>query len=173
MLKIFEDDLVRKKEEREPHGEELALILKFFQRSMQTYDVDAAQELLTTEPLVSLLIQWLMARFTDLEFEYKIAVFYSLGFLINAYDYQLEDVTHYKKLLDAMEDYEVPAEQRPSIPALVFMLPSFGVEGEMDQAQKLVRRFTVDYMKHEKMRLELVTAAQLSMAWARCRLRDE
>ena len=28
-------------------------------------------------------------------------------------------------------------------------------------------------MNHEKMRLELVTAAQLSMAWARSHLRDE
>ena len=79
-----------------------------------------------------MLIQWLMARFTDLEFEYKIAVFYSLGFLINAFDYRLEDPTHYKLLLDAMENYEVPAETRASIPALVFMIPSFGVEGEMD-----------------------------------------
>ena len=42
VLKIFDNDLVRNRQEREPHGEELALIMKFFQRAMQSYDVAAA-----------------------------------------------------------------------------------------------------------------------------------
>jgi hypothetical protein len=100
-----------------------------------------------------------MARFTTLDFEYKIAVFYSIGFLINAYDYKLQDPSHYGKLLDAMEGYTVPPEQRASIPALVFMLPSFGVEEDIGRVQQLVKKFSMEYMQHEKMRLEVVTAA--------------
>ena len=133
VLKIFEHDLVRPRKEREPHGEELALVLKFLQNQLQSYEPEAAQELLASEPLIPLLIQWLMGRFTDLEFEYKVAVFYSLGYMINAFDYRLEDETHYKKLLDAMDDYVVQTEQRASLPALVFMLPAFGVDGDLGQ----------------------------------------
>lgn len=50
-------------------------------------DAEQAQDLLTNDLRVQTLIEWLMARYTELDIEYKIATTFSLGMMISGYRY--------------------------------------------------------------------------------------
>ena len=110
VMSIFENEFMRKQNEREPHGEELSLILKFLQQTMQSMDIDEGKRLIEADVRISVLIDWLMARYEPLEFEYKVAVTFALGYMLQAYDTQLVEEEHLKKLVEPLLHYEVPSQ---------------------------------------------------------------
>lgn len=124
-MSIFESEFMRKKDQREPHAEELALILKFLQQNMQTMDMDEGKRLIESDVRITILIDWLMARYEPLEFEYKVAVTFALGYMVLAYDVQLVEGEQMKQLVEPLLHYEVPSQNIAQIPSMVMMLPNF------------------------------------------------
>jgi len=51
-----------------------------------------------------------MARFDDLELEYKIATTFSLGMLISGYNYELSNESYYMKIVMGLNDMNIPPE---------------------------------------------------------------
>jgi hypothetical protein len=83
VLMIFENQYIRQPN-REIHGEELVMLLKFLQHTIkQTLDREDASILLEEDHRIQTLIDWLMARYENLDLEYKVATTFALGMLVS------------------------------------------------------------------------------------------
>ena len=173
VMAIFESEFMRRKNEREPHGEELAVTLKFLQQNMQTMDMDEGRQLLNSDVRISVLVDWLMARYEPLDFEYKVAVTFALGYMLQAYDWHLSDDEHYKKLVEPLLDYEVPSQNMAQIPSMVMMIPTFSTPESAVTVMQVVERLSSTYFVHMSDRLDLLACAQLAMGWTRSHCRNE
>lgn len=63
---------------------------------MLEIDQDSAHEMLKTDARIPVLIEWLMARYEPLDFEYKVAVTFALGYMMKAYEWDLENQGYYR-----------------------------------------------------------------------------
>ena len=97
---------------------------------MQMQTQEEGVFLLNSDSRIPLLIEWLMKRYEPLDYEYKMACTFSLGFMMMSYGYELPDPSYNKKCVDALQDYEMKHDLRGSIPSVVFMLPSFAIDSE-------------------------------------------
>lgn len=102
------------------------MILKFFQHCIrENCDHDEALAILSSDIRVHTLVDWLMARYQNLDFEYKVATTYALGLLCSAYRFELKNPQHYMDVIMALDNIDVPVDKYMELPSLIFMLPSF------------------------------------------------
>ena len=86
VLRIFENDFIRQAQSKTILGEELVMILKFLQHTLDnTLEREQAMQFIKYDARVETLIDWLMSRYEPLEVEYQVATVFSLGMMISFY----------------------------------------------------------------------------------------
>jgi hypothetical protein len=108
-----------------------------------------------------------MARYSDLDIEYKIATTFSIGMMISGYRYQFENPEHYKIIVDGLNDIRVPPEKVLDLPTLIFMLPAFMTEETAPDVTAIVEQLSATYFVVFRDRLDVLTCSTLILGWAR------
>lgn len=157
-----------RKPRNEVFGEELCLVLKFLQHAIRdNLDYEQASRLLNTDIRVQTLIDWLMARYKDVDIEYKIATTFSLGILLSGYDFQFENPEYYMQVVMALDDVQVPPGTVQDLPSLIFMLPNFITEETMPYVAQVVEQLSATYFVIFRDRLDVLSCSTLLLGWAR------
>ena len=126
VLRIFENDFIRQAQSKTILGEELVMILKFLQHTLDnTLEREQAMQFIKYDARVETLIDWLMSRYEPLEVEYQVATVFSLGMMISAYEFEFKNEEYYSTVINALDNINMTAEKVGEIPSLIFMLPSF------------------------------------------------
>ena len=115
--------------------------------------------MLESDSRIPVLIDWLMARYEPLDYDYKMACTFSLGFMMMSYGYELADSKYYRLCVKGLEDYEMKPELRSSIPSVVFMLPCFAIDDETSVGiGSILERLSSEYFVYERERIDLLVA---------------
>lgn len=124
-------------------------------------------ELLNTDTRVQTLIDWLMARYLDVDIEYKIATTFSLGILISGFNFEFQNPEHYMTAVMALNDIRVAPEKVQDIPTLIFMIPAFMNEETAPYVAQVVEQLSATYFVIFRERLDVLSCSTILLGWAR------
>jgi len=138
---------------------------------------EAGAKLVSSDLRFQTLLNLVMARIGDLQFDYVVSIVWSLGICVSAYgleipsEQKLRLLTTLNRLLDSETD---AFHQYPNLPSLAFSLTCFFAEEDMNQlVTDTVERISQVYTDSMIERMDLLACSSLLMAWGRCRLRSE
>jgi hypothetical protein len=138
----------------DPYAEELCLIVKFLQYNMhQTYE----------DPRVIEVIEKLMEKYNDLDFDYRIEALFSIGDLVCSNGLEIES-KHHEQIVRSFDEVQVPPERLSDLPQIAFMLTTLNEAGPVLPA--VVEQLSSTYLVMKRESLNLATINTLLLAWS-------
>ncbi|CDW83553.1 UNKNOWN [Stylonychia lemnae] len=148
------------------YGEELCLIFYFVIKNIQKMMPEDGHRLLTQDLRFTTLLQMIMGRLQDLEFEYFITTVWGLGIAVSGYNAQIEPEQKLR-ILSHLNQIQIPEYAYNNIPTLAFSLSCFFNEDMNQLAQETIEKISNTYLDNMLDRMDILQASVLLMSWGR------